>query len=194
MHFNWFLLLFRSSNPLSKSQGQFNSLRQLSRPSFRFYPWDVVLSVFCTKNRQFPDEPLCIPILKIKNSVICPVQTLQQHLKQFPAPPSSPAFLVRENSRIRSLSVAELRTAIKSLVSILLLDPRHYSTHSLCRGGATFAFTSGLPSELIKLQGDWHSQAYEVYLMLPLQDRIRFCTQIGGKINALSAQQITQKA
>ena len=181
-----FFSFFRSSNLLPKSQSQFHSLRQLSRASFRFYPWGVVLSFFYTKNRQFPDEPLCRPIPKIQHSVICPLRTLQQHFKQFPAPPSSPAFLVSENSRIRSLSVAELRTAIKSLVSILHLDPRHYSTHSLRRGGATFAFASGLPSELIKLQGDWHSQAYEVYLTFPLQERIWFCSQIAGKIIALS--------
>ena len=105
-----FFSFFRSSNILPKSQSQFHSLRQLSRASFRFCPWGVVLSVFHTKNRQFPDKPLCTPIPKIKNSVICPVRTLQQHFKQFPAPTSCPAFLVRENSRIRSLSVAELRT------------------------------------------------------------------------------------
>ena len=91
-----FFSFFPSSNLLPKSQSQFHSLRQLSRASFRLYTWDVVLSVFYTKSRQFPDEPLCIPIPKIKNSVICPVRTLQQHFKQFPAPPSSPAFLVRE--------------------------------------------------------------------------------------------------
>ena len=31
-------------------------------------------------------------------------------------------------------------------------------------GGATFAFDCGLPAELIKLQGDWRSDAYLVYL------------------------------
>ena len=32
------------------------------------------------------------------------------------------------------------------------------------RRGATFAFDCGLPAELIKLQGDWRSDAYLVYL------------------------------
>ena len=171
-----FFSFFRSSNLLPMLQSQFHSLRQLSRASFRFYTHGVLSLVFpAPKLPVSRRTTLCIPIPKIQHSVICPVRTLQQHFKQFPAPSSSPAFLVRENSKIPSLSVAELRTAIKSLVSILHLDPRHYSTHSLRRGGATFAFASGLPSELIKHQGDWHSQAYEIYLTLPLQDCIRFC-------------------
>ena len=31
-------------------------------------------------------------------------------------------------------------------------------------GGATFAFDCGLPVDLIKLQGDWRSDTYLVYL------------------------------
>ena len=47
------------------------------------------------------------------------------------------------SSRVRSLTVCDLRAAIKDLVTLLCLDPTLYSTHSLRRGGATFAFSSG---------------------------------------------------
>ena len=53
---------------------------------------------------------------------------------------------------------------------MLSLDPADFSGHSLRRGGATFAFQCGIPSELIKLQGDWRSDAYMLYLTLPLAD------------------------
>jgi hypothetical protein len=33
-------------------------------------------------------------------------------------------------------------------------DPKQYSSHSFRRGGATWAFSSNIPSELIQLYGD----------------------------------------
>lgn len=32
-----------------------------------------------------------------------------------------------------------------------------------CRGGATYAFRSGVPGELIQVMGDWKSDAYKRY-------------------------------
>ena len=47
---------------------------------------------------------------------------------------------------------------------VFWLDPSEFSPHSFRRGGATLAFDCGLPAVLIKLQGDWRSDAYLVYL------------------------------
>ena len=38
------------------------------------------------------------------------------------------------------------------------------SSHSLRRGGATSALSSGIPGELVKAMGDWKSVCYLVYL------------------------------
>ncbi|KAI8516561.1 hypothetical protein Bbelb_051420 [Branchiostoma belcheri] len=40
------------------------------------------------------------------------------------------------------------------------------------RGGATFAFRAGVQVELIRLQGDWRSDAYLLYLKVPLRTRL----------------------
>ena len=150
-----FFSFFRSSNLLPKSPNKFNPLCQLSRDSFRFYSWGIILSVLCTKNHQSPDEPLWILMPTIPGSPICPILLLQQNFHNFKDYPSdSPAFLVRPSLIVPSLTSAELCTAIKHLVTIIGLNPKFFSNHSLCRGGATFIFSSGLPSELIKLQGD----------------------------------------
>ena len=45
------------------------------------------------------------------------------------------------------------------------------SSHSLRWDGAQWAAKSGLPGHVIKILGDWKSQAYERYLNLTLQDR-----------------------
>ena len=43
------------------------------------------------------------------------------------------------------------------ILSSLGLPARDYACHSFRRGGASFAFCAGLPVELIKILGDWHS-------------------------------------
>ena len=44
--------------------------------------------------------------------------------------------------------------------------------HSFRRGGASFAFQSGVPRELMVL-GDWHSNAVFLYLTIPLNIRLQ---------------------
>ena len=60
-----------------------------------------------------------------------PVSALQAYFKNFSFTPHTPAFLVQDNSIICSLTADELHSGIKSLFSLLQLDP--YSTHSLRR-------------------------------------------------------------
>jgi len=43
-------------------------------------------------------------------------------------------------------------------------DSTRFPLHSFRRRGATFTFECGILAELIKLQGDWKSDAYFVYL------------------------------
>ncbi|KAI8516630.1 hypothetical protein Bbelb_052110 [Branchiostoma belcheri] len=67
------------------------------------------------------------------------------------------------------VSAQQVLTAVfdKALKCILVragLNPHLYSLHSGRRGGATFAFRAGVPVELIRLQGDWRSDAYLLYL------------------------------
>ena len=52
------------------------------------------------------------------------------------------------------------------------LDPSKYSTHSLRRGGASYAFKCGAPVKLISLQGDWSSDAVPLYIAQPLERRL----------------------
>ena len=51
------------------------------------------------------------------------------------------------------------------------LDPGLFSSHSLRRAGASWAFRARVPGELIKTQGDWASQAYLRYLEFSLSER-----------------------
>ena len=47
-----------------------------------------------------------------------------------------------------------------------------FSSHSFRRGGATHAFRSKVPADLIQLHGDWKSDAYKKYLSLSMEDKL----------------------
>ena len=48
-----------------------------------------------------------------------------------------------------------------------------FASHSFRRGGASFAFQSGVPVELIKMLGDRKSDAVLLYLTVPLSIRLQ---------------------
>ena len=49
---------------------------------------------------------------------------------------------------------------------------RDYACHSFRWGGKSFAFQAGLPVKVIKILGDWHSDAVLLYLTVPLSVRL----------------------
>jgi hypothetical protein len=52
------------------------------------------------------------------------------------------------------------------MIKLIGENPDEFSTHSFRRGGASWAFTAEVPTELIQLYGDWRSDAYKKYLKL----------------------------
>ena len=49
-------------------------------------------------------------------------------------------------------------------------------------GGSSFAFQAGVPIELIKMLGDWHSDAVLLYLTVPLTIRLQSVNVIAKAI------------
>ena len=47
-----------------------------------------------------------------------------------------------------------------------------FTGHSFRRGGATWAFDTGVPGELIQICGDWASDAYKRYLEFGLRRKL----------------------
>ena len=45
--------------------------------------------------------------------------------------------------------------------------------HSSRRKGTSWAFSSGLPGEIIQVFGDWHSDAYKGYLDISMPLKLR---------------------
>ncbi len=60
-----------------------------------------------------------------------------------------------------------LVNTLKGWVRKMGMDPNDVSGHSLRRGGATYAMHCGVPTEVIKAQGDWASDCYLLYCIIP---------------------------
>ena len=58
-----------------------------------------------------------------------------------------------------SFTYAKFLKFLRSCLENIGLDPTSYAGHSFRREGASFAFQSGIPVEMIKLLGDWKSDA-----------------------------------
>ena len=88
-----------------------------------------------------------------------------------PAPsPRAPLFLMPSpTGKLTVISIPQLRSSFSRLVSHLNFPSRDFSLHSLRRGGATLAFQSGVPLEVIKSHGTWTSDAVWGYIKTPTQ-------------------------
>ena len=168
-----FFTFFRTANLCPPSRETFSSFSTLSRNDITFTSWGAAITVTWTKTRQSEDTALVVPIPYIPNSDLCPVKALQALFQAVHVPPSALAFsYISKAQEPDCLTASTFRSSIQSLASCIGLEPANYSGHSLRRGGATFAFQCGIPPELIKMQGDWRSDAYLLYLLFPLADRL----------------------
>jgi hypothetical protein len=141
---------------------------------------DIILAedgiVFITnssKTIQFNQRTLVTPVVAIPDSILCPKQAIVRMFQLCPTKNHQPAFCFLSNQQVVPLTQINLIEVMRKLLISLGHDPIKYSGHSLRRGGATCGFSSGVPSELLKNHGDWHSDAYLSYLDFSMEDKIK---------------------
>ena len=168
-----FFSFLRKSNLVAASASSFNCDMHLTRQDIKFTDSGALLRIKWSKTRQFQEGIHIIPLPSIPNSSLCPVSAIRHYFALVPAPPVAPLFCipVGRSPGFTPLTASYFTTSLKSLLASLGLNPANYSPHSFRRGGATYAYQAGVPEHLIKLHGDWRSDAYQVYLSLPLSTR-----------------------
>ena len=62
---------------------------------------------------------------------------------------------------------------LKFLIASTGRNPDAYSSHSLRRGGSTFAAVAGVHRHVIQQVGDWKSDAVDQYLHNHLQSKVQ---------------------
>ena len=103
-----------------------------------------------------------------------------------PALASSPLFIVNHNGSFRPLLAGHCNWFFKACITTVGLKPVNFSCRSFRQGGATFAFNCGTPTEFIKGQGDWRSDAYLVYLKLSTKKKLDILQAISARLSNLA--------
>ena len=166
-----FFTLSRKSNLVVTGNKKFDRSKQLCRSDVLVCEIGLLVQFRWSKTIQYGGRVLLIPVLSIPNSPLCPLVAYTNMLRLVPAQGSDPAFGVNVDSTYHPVTYQMLQRFIKTSVAKLGLDPGLFSSHSLRRAGASWAFRARVPEELIKTQGDWASQVYLRYLEFSLSER-----------------------
>ena len=134
----------------------------------------LLLNFKWSKTNQFGKRTHLVPLKSIPGSPLCPVTAYKNMLNLVPASNDSPLFVLKgkKKNTVVPVSYYQFQTFFRSLLPLINLDPKLYSTHSFRRGGATWAFKNNVPGELIQNHGDWASSAYLLYLDMGLDKKL----------------------
>ena len=144
----------------------------LTRDRVNFSREGILVTLLHTKNIQFGRRRLHIPILRT-NSQLCPVRAYLTSLESTSTRTHTPAFVYTDGTHIRWVTSHIFVKTFRHLLNLAGIQDAHaYTGHSFRRGGASWAFQSGIPGELIQICGDWASDAYKKYLEFNMQNKI----------------------
>lgn len=177
-----FFTMSRKSNLVTTGKEKFNPKKQLSRADILVGRRGLIVLFRWSKTNQFRARVHMVPVLAIPGSVLCPVRAYRRMLEMVPGDDSLPAFFLKAGESALPVTYFLLQKFIKTGVAKLGLEPGLFSSHSLRRAGATWAFKSDVPGELIKSHGDWASECYLRYLELSMEDRVVVAKRMTGSI------------
>ena len=164
-----FFLLFRSSNLLPKQHGEVDRKVLLVR-DVKFEDGQLWLTQRFSKTHQFGSTVNEFPLPAFPMSGFCPVEAVYPLLCR---PPDQPLISYKSG---RFLLYARFVGKFRTLLSRAGV-PRSatFTSHSLRRGGTTWAFLAGVPPGIIKVLGGWRSDTYTRYLEFPREARSVAC-------------------
>ena len=177
-----FFLFARKSTMLPPSVASFSVKKHLTRGDFFRSEEGLFVLVRWSKTLQFGERHLLIPLLEIPGSVLCPCRAFDRMTSLLPAGKGSPAFLHPVGVGLVTLDHAVFVNNLRRLLRLAGIDSRGYTGHSFRRGGASCAFDAGVSGELIKMHGDWRSDAYLKYLSVPMHKRTHVCGMMRNRI------------
>ena len=173
-----FFTLSRLGSMLPRSSS--TSLKAfVTKDRVRFTKEGVLVTFLQTKTIQFGKRRLHVPLIRL-NSIFCPVSA---YLRADLGGSSGAAFTFKNKGRIAWLTVSKFIRTFRSILSKGGFKHAHLFTgHSFRRGGATWAFQSGVSGEVIQVLGDWSSDAYKQYLEFSMQDRLNLAALFAHKL------------
>jgi len=167
-----FYLFARIGNLLPKSASNWDFSKQLSRCDVFVASDAIIFSLKWTKTIQTCERVLQVPLFSDPKNPLCPKQALLNMIKLSPGSPSDHLFSYSSPTGQKVITQYMFTKFLREKLKQCGIQFQDFSGHSMRRGGASCAFSSGVSSELIKSHGDWRSNSYLVYLEFSLQDRL----------------------
>ncbi len=167
-----FFLMLRKSNLVPNKASEFSPVKQLARRDVALGKSSLVVTISWSKTIQFGERALSLPLFALGDHPLCPVAAYASMVYLSPVSKHSAAFVLpNPEGDLIPMTYRQLQAKLKFEVAKLGYEPSQFSSHSFRRGGASWAFEAGIPAELIKLQGDWASDAYLKYLDFSFKSR-----------------------
>lgn len=95
-----------------------------------------------------------------------------------PAHHSCPVFLLPRPPGFVPLTKSSLVSLFRKCLSEAgISHPYNFRGHSFCGGAASWAFSCGVPGELIQLYGEWASDSYKFHSEFILDSKLALATQ-----------------
>jgi hypothetical protein len=131
----------------------------------------IMVTVCCSKTVQFQQRTHTIVIQGLPGHLLDPYFWVSQYLQRVPAGPEQPAFGYMSGEKYTPLSYSVFLSVLKSMLDRAGFQPELFAGHSLRRGGATFAYQCGVNPLFIRIQGDWNSDAWLLYVGLSQEQK-----------------------
>ena len=167
-----FFLFARIGNLLPKSKFSYNPNTQLSRSDVRVAEDCVVVTLKYTKTIQNGERYLQVPLSHSPGSPLCPKSSLLRMVQLSPGSPTDHLFSYNTRLGKSVITQSEFTQFLRSILSKCGYESNLFSGHSLRRGGATWAFSKGVKTEMVKHHGDWKSDAYLVYIEFSMSQKL----------------------
>ena len=180
-----FFCFFRKSNLLPRSASAFDVNLNLCVRDVIFFSWGAFIVVRWSKTIQFRERVLRVPMPLLHGHPLCPVSALLHSLRlNRPVCPGDPLFTFLRQGKGKVLTHGVFVQRLRELLRQVGLPAQDFSGHSFRRGGASFAFEAGVSPDLIKLQGDWRSEAYQRYITIPVSTQISAINKMASYLRA----------
>jgi hypothetical protein len=179
-------LVLRKSNYMPDSIQSFDSSKQLIGEDLEFAQSSILVNFKWSKTLQFGGREHKVPLLAFPGSPICPVQAFKDMCQIVPFSPKGPLFKVKKGESWVPVTYPQFQKKLKHVLAQVGLEPAAYSSHGLRRGGASFMASCGVSKEVIKLVGDWRSDAVDKYVQLDLPTKVQAAQKVRQKVLDMS--------
>ena len=178
-----FFGLFRKGDLLLANMRQFDKSKHLRRRDICLGPLGATIHLRHSKTIQNSERVLHVPIPILSGHPLCPVQAIIQVFSMHkPHSLDAPAYSLPPVVGSSILSQSMFSKKLSKVLNSIGIQSSRYSGHSFRRGGASWALQCGFPSDIIRMMGDWKSDAYRRYLDMPFASHVQFAKAFGAAL------------